>query len=262
MISEQIKEHPLQPLHSQKLHTQEAVGNPSGPRWYWINLSCRSETNWHKLIQSPEHKDKCALYLWCNWEQTMSSGDLTAPFYEKNTVLSESLKSKSVSCCLCPIPPKQSLGAGQHHPPGHSVPSHNLWPLMPLLTTHWQNHRISWVGKSLRDHQVQPNWCRHLVGENISLKDFVFYVLVRPWVNDRWPPGAANWIKGHKLPWFGKGNSVCEETNWHTELWSTSPPRQVWTMKQWAELLFIDALLCWEDLFSGSITVLVWGEQD
>lgn len=89
-------------------------------------------------------------------------------------------------------------------------------------------------------------------------KGFVFCVLVRPWVNDRWPPGAANWIKGHKLPWFGKGNSLWEKTNWHTELWSTSPSRQVWMIKQWAELLLIDALLCWEGFFSGSITLLVW----
>lgn len=119
MISEQIKEHPLQPLHSQKLHTEEAVGNPSGPRWYWINLSCRSETNWHKLIQSPEPKDKCALYLWCNWEQTMSSGDLTAPFYEKKMLFFQKVwKGGQFLVGLCPIQPKQSSGADQHHPPG------------------------------------------------------------------------------------------------------------------------------------------------
>lgn len=129
MIEEQIKEHPLQPLHSQKLHTEEAVGNPSGPRWYWINLSCRSETNWHKLIRSPEPKDKCALYLWCTREQTMPSWDLTAPFYEKNIVLSESMKRNSVSCFLMFYSTQTELG-------GRPTPS--TWPLstftQPLAT--------------------------------------------------------------------------------------------------------------------------------
>lgn len=169
---------------------------------------------------------------------------------------------------LCSIPPKQSSEADQHHPPGHSVPSHNLWPLMSLLTTHWQfpqNHRINWVGKNLWDHQVSPKWwqdCHHLVGQDVLLKGFVFGVLVRPWVNNRWPPGAANWIKGHKIPWLGKGNSLWEETYWHTELWSTSPTRQGWIKKKWDKLLLVDALLCWEGFFSGPIAPLVWGEQD
>lgn len=170
---------------------------------------------------------------------------------------------KEFSVGLRSIPPKQLRGRP-------TLPS---WPLstftQPLATDVPYHHPSTeshnqLVGKNLWAHQIQPKWwqgCHHLGVEDVSLKGFVFCVLVRPWVNHRWPPGAANWIKGHKLPWFGKGNSLCEETNWHTELWSTSPPRQGWMIEEWAELLN-DTLLCWEGFFSGSITLLIWGEQD
>lgn len=46
----------------------------------------------------------------------MSSWDLTAPFHEKNTVLSESLKRKSVSCWLMSYSTQTELG-GRPTPP-------------------------------------------------------------------------------------------------------------------------------------------------
>lgn len=64
----------------------------------------------------------------------MSSQNLTAPFYEKKHFsFRNSVKKVSFLLAYVLFHPNRS-GADQHHPVGHSVPSHNLWPLMSLIT--------------------------------------------------------------------------------------------------------------------------------